>query len=634
MTTSYKAARTFAWATSVVWATMTRMARSRAPLFLLAGFAVVWGCGCRQLWIDSADREVSQLVESRQRAALGFTSDADIGPEHGRFTGTADMYSMAPSPIGSTVPVPFRAATTPQPDAPEETANSEGELPPVGTDATEPDIAAEEFEDRIVAPKPTGFTEALAYAMKHSRQYQSEKELLYLAALNLTLERYLWTPRFVNSILSFDYSNAGQAGDFDQAMNAVANFAVEQRLPYGGEVTARVINTLVRNLNSGVTSGESGQVILDARVPLLRGAGKVAYESRFQAERNLIYAVRNFERFRREFLVDIAGDFFRLLSDKAQIDSAEAQAKSLAQDYVRAKALADAGRTLPIEADRTRASVLDSENAAVSAREQYETSLDFFKIRIGMPTRTKIDVIDESLHLADPKVDPKLAIKTAEVYRLDLINARDQLDDFRRGVKIAKNSLLPQVDMTGSVTLDSDSEHLNSYGYNLERTSWQAGLNVEIPLDRKLERNDYRSSLIRLRRAERDYDQTIDTVRLEVRRAQRRIDRARASLDITSENIRINEFRAAMARAKYAVGQLPSNRDVVEAEDVLRRARNDYAAALSDFRRAVLEFLRDTGTLRIDDDGRWVHYDPSTGNPMPSNMPVNDTPPSSNRTAP
>jgi len=608
------------------------MTRSSGLLWLLTGSAVIWSSACRQIWIDSADREVSQLVESRQRAALGVTSDADIGPEGGRFTEGGDMYRFAPSPVDASVPEPFRAATMSGDGG---AVGSNGDSLQADTHANETVPTTNvESENDDTALKPIGFSEALAYAMKHSRQYQSEKELLYLAALDLTLERYLWTPRFVNSVLGFDYSNAGQAGDFDQALNAVANFAVEQRLPYGGEVTARVINTLIRNLNSGVTSGESGQVILDARVPLLRGAGKVAYESRFQAERNLIYAVRNFERFRREFLVDIAGDFFRLLSDKAQIDSAEAQAKSLAKDYVRDKALADAGRTLPIEADRTRASVLDSQNAAVGAREQYETALDFFKIRIGMPTSNRIDVVDEELHLTDPKVDPQLAIETADAYRLDLLNTRDQLDDFRRAVKITKNSLLPQVDATGSVTLDSDSEHLNSYGFNLERTTWQAGLNVEVPLDRKRERNDYRSSLIRLRRAERDYDQARDTVRLEVRRAQRRIARAHASLDITSENIRINEFRAAMARAKFAVGQLASNRDVVEAEDVLRRARNDYAEALSEFRRAVLEFLRDSGTLRIGDDGRWVHYDPSTGDPVSIEMPVDDEAPLDERAAP
>ena len=43
---------------------------------------------------------------------------------------------------------------------------------------------------------------------------------------------------------------------------------------------------------------QSAEIILEADIPLLRGAGNVAREDRIQAERDLIYAAREFERFR------------------------------------------------------------------------------------------------------------------------------------------------------------------------------------------------------------------------------------------------------------------------------------------------------------------------------------------------
>src|SRR5207253_9955531 len=126
---------------------------------------------------------------------------------------------------------------------------------------------------------------ALGYAFAHSREFQRAKEDLYLAALALTLERHLWTPQFTGNVSS-QYANCGQIRDFDHAMAAVAQVGVEQRLPLGGSVTAKVMDNLMRDLTHHITTGETGQAVLSANIPLLRGAGLVAQESRFQAERN------------------------------------------------------------------------------------------------------------------------------------------------------------------------------------------------------------------------------------------------------------------------------------------------------------------------------------------------------------
>ncbi len=575
-------------------------------------------CGCHQWFINDADREVARLIESRQRAAIGLVSDADVGRKEGYIGGGGEMYSMIPSPVDVEVPEAFRAATTPRPEeAPPTHPEDAGEEAEGDRPGGVPDVVGDEqVPVGGEEPEPLTLAEALAYAMQHARTYQTEKEILYLTALDLTLEQYLWTPRFVESVLGLNYTNEGQAGDFDQAFEALATFAVEQRLPYGGDVTARVISTLLRDIGGGVTQGESGQLILETRIPLLRGAGRVAYESRYQAERDLVYAVRAFERFRREFLTSIASDYFSLLRDKANIESAVRQAENLTSDYERDEALLAVDQIIPIEADRTRVSMLNAQNGVIVEREDYDTNLDFFKIRIGMSPEQQIDVVEEELGLFAPEVSVGDAIQTALKYRLDLLTVEDAVDDARRGVKIARNNLLPQVDFAGSVTMDTDPEHLNVMGYNTERTRWQAGISVEIPLERKLERNDYRAALIGLRQAERNYDLQADTVRVQVQRAIRRIARARVSLDIQEENIRVNEARADKARFEYSVGTLASNRDIVEAEDALRRARVDYADAVSEYRRAILEFLRDTGTLRVRDDGRWVRYDPVTGEPI------------------
>ncbi len=573
----------------------------------------VWGCAvcllcaglipaCAQWSIDSADREVAALIQNRQMAALGFSTETALGAESGAVERRTGVYSFVPSPVDPAVPAGFQRAT-----AKVDASGADGESGGA-PDAPSPADGLTEEGAPVDPPRPFAISDALSYAMNHSRRYQTEKELLYLSALDLTLERHLWTPRFVQSVLSLDHDEADAINSHDQTFTAVANLAIEQRLPYGGEVTARVLSSLMRDIGENIALGETGQLVIEGRIPLLRGAGRTAYESRYRAERELVYAVRSFERFRREFLVEIATDFFDLLSRKTQIESANNLAARMRTVFRREKALVDADRNLQFDADRARNSMLTAQDSAQVARENFETALDFFKIRLGMLTRENIDLVDEMLDLNDPGVSVREATEAAIGYRLDLTTARDRVDDARRAVEVARNNLLPQVDLRAGMTTDTDPTRLNTQSFDSEHTRWSAGVEVEIPLERKRERNDYRGALVALRRAERNYEEFRDTVRLEVRRAVRRIASAKSTMMIQAERIRINEFRAAMAQAKLDAGENVSMLDVVDAQEDLTRARNDSAASLSDFRRAVLEFLRDSGTLRAGDDGVWARY--------------------------
>ncbi|MEK7757903.1 MAG: TolC family protein, partial [Planctomycetota bacterium] len=575
--------------------------------------------------IDRTDRGVYRLIEDRQNAALGTTSDANIGPESGELTTTGDMYSFTPHPTDPAIPEPFRRPRSNTPadadSSSEHGARETGQDPapalgvqmqPADAQPEAPKQPAESIftEEERTQVTVFGLREALAYSMRHAREVQDAKEALYLAALDLTLERYLWTPQFVASVQT-EFADYGQVRDFDRAMSAVSNTAVTQRLPYGGEVTARVINSLMRDLGVHTTSGETGNVILEANIPLFRGAGKVAYESRYAAERELIYALRDYERFRRSFLVTVAAGYFELQQLKTAIANTFRSYESRRLDWERADFISRKGQSKDVfEASRVQSIFRQAEAQLVSAKEQYATALDRFKISIGMAIEALLDVLDQDVDedakaLDDllPDVDVVTAGDVAVRYRLDLLNRADQVDDARRGVVVARNRILPDLNATGSVTLDTDPERLNSTSYNTERATWRGG--VELRVDpRKAERNTYRKALITVRRAERDYQRAADTVRADVRRATRRIAQQGNVRTIQALSVDENQLRVEAARAQYSLGKT-TNRDVVEAENELLAARNSLARAVAAYRNAILEFRRDTETLRVTDDGQW-----------------------------
>jgi outer membrane protein TolC len=263
------------------------------------------------------------------------------------------------------------------------------------------------------------------------------------------------------------------------------------------------------------------------------------------------------------------------------------------------------GRLLYLDVQRAQQELLNSDTQVVNAQERYEAALDDFKILIGMPVEEPLELTEEEVSLPGFDVEAPVAIDTAIRHRLDLISLRDQVGDSRRGVAIASNGLLPALDLSGSVTLDSDPEHLSSLSYNTERATWRGAASLEIPLDRKEERNAYRSALIGWQQACRAYDLARDRVIADVRQALRRIRQAQLNLRNAELGVTLAKERREAAEYRVQLGKI-SNRDVVEAELALLNARDRLATARSSLRSTILEFRRDTGTLRIDDNGRWL----------------------------
>jgi outer membrane protein TolC len=101
------------------------------------------------------------------------------------------------------------------------------------------------------------------------------------------------------------------------------------------------------------------------------------------------------------------------------------------------------------------------------------------------------------------------AVGVAVATRLDLQTAKERLQDAERRVPIAKNSLLPQVDATASAGFASNSTN----GFVLpdpKFNNWSAGLNVDLGLDRKSQRNDFRRTLIQVEQTRRQFSLAVD----------------------------------------------------------------------------------------------------------------------------
>ncbi|KAA0212964.1 MAG: TolC family protein [Leptolyngbya sp. PLA3] len=446
--------------------------------------------------------------------------------------------------------------------------------------------------------------ESFRLAQQYSREYRRAEEDYILAAINLLIEQHRWGPRFFADS-SLRASGAGDDGEFDHALDIVNTLRATKRLPYGGEVEARIVWNATEQLRDIATRRyrQSSEMALSADIPLLRGAGRVAREPLIQSERDLVYAARTFERFRRELLVGIASDYFDLVASMQRIENQREQIAGLQGLQQQTAALVQAGQLRAFQEELTRSQVLSAQSSLASQEESFRFQLDRFRIRLGLPIEQPVRVAKMTLNLPEPDATLEEATLAALNYRLDLQNQRDSVEDQKRAVQVARNQLLPDLNLTGDVGVPTDPD-LNEGGFGLDpdEVEYAAAMTFGWPLDRRIERLGLRQALISYERQLRAYEQTRDTVIVEARQALRNIELARFRLMLAEQQVGINERRLEeqIARADELE---PQSR--VDTEIELNNARNNRDQARSDLQVAVLNYLLQSGQLRIGRDG-WI----------------------------
>ena len=176
--------------------------------------------------------------------------------------------------------------------------------------------------------------QAVELAQIHNRPYQFQLENLFLAALNVTFERYQLGVRYLEPTggVSETLTEGGGFGSFN-----VNNIGLRQMLPWGTQLVAELANTTLWSFGPGGRSSSISTLSFQVVQPLLNGAGrKVNLEALTQSERNLLYQSRDLARFRRELFTDIVSDYLSLLqqvqairNEAGNIDRTQKQVETL-----------------------------------------------------------------------------------------------------------------------------------------------------------------------------------------------------------------------------------------------------------------------------------------------------------------
>ncbi|MEW6304140.1 MAG: TolC family protein [Verrucomicrobiota bacterium] len=468
--------------------------------------------------------------------------------------------------------------------------------------------------------------DALKMAYDNNRQYQLRKETLYLTALTLTEARYVFSPQFSagTTVSGTRETDGDKRGQVNSAVG------VDQFLKTGGRLGVTLANDLLRYFTGSPRREAVSLISMNLVQPLLRGAwADVAAESLTQAERDVIYEIRSFTQFQRSFAVDIVSTYFRLLRDKDTVRNQYSNYRSTVLSSERSQALAK-DRLPAVQADQARQSELRAKRNYLTAVKRYQDNLDNFKITLGLPISTRV-FLDDTV-LADLKEIGLLPVELTDEtgyritleHQLDLLNEIDRFEDQKRKIKVASNQLKTQLNFFANGSLESNGP-TDYTTFDPGNISADVGLELDLPVNRLVQRNRYRDALIRFERQIRTFSLALDDARENVSEGLRTLKLSRQSYEIERNALELANRRVESAELLVKAGRTPI-RDLLEAQDAQIASQNAVTQALVDYHVARLNLLRDLGTLRVDVDKFWLAEQPlpqpRSGTPQPAAEPT------------
>jgi hypothetical protein len=197
------------------------------------------------------------------------------------------------------------------------------------------------------------------------------------------------------------------------------------------------------------------------------------------------------------------------------------------------------------------------------------------------------------------------------------MNARAQLVDSWRLIAFNANALRSFLNV--SIEGDVRTTGMNPLNFNGHTGRLRASVQIDPPLTRLLERNNYRQQLIDYQQSRRQLIQFDDQLSQSLRARLRNMAQLRVNLEIQRRAVIIAIRRVDFTRAELnrplplpASGAPPSTfgptavQNLLSALSDLSNVQNNFMSVWLNYYAERLQLVRDLGVMQLDAEGRWV----------------------------
>ena len=462
------------------------------------------------------------------------------------------------------------------------------------TSAVAQDLPPSEDErpvaEEAVGPAPgvatVSLAQAVGVALKKNYGLLTTADSVQSSRINYSAARAQFYPQLIPTF---------------QRSSEESSFGLEatQRLPWtGGSLSATALMRALPGSDLGVTRSTGMQFVL--RQPLLRGFGPNAAHYGLRNSRRVQQSQeRAYELGRQRLAVDVARSFYQIIQQR-QLLAVAGQSLKRSENLLKAsEARLQVGLVSKLDVFRAELQASQAQDAMVRSQAGLETALEQFRVLLGLTPTEPLEPEGVELgdQLADESEPMEILLDRARERRLELQEGRDQVQDAERSASLARQNLLPQLDLNLGVTQGGlGTTFFNAFNSDRRVSVF---LSASYPVERSTERASKAVAEIEVAARGRNVRQQELQVEGEVRAALREMERIRKSVELQKKGVEVAEQQRRLATLRYQRG-LASNFDVVDAESSLVLARSALVNLLTSYQVARIELMRVTGGLDVD----------------------------------
>ena len=343
------------------------------------------------------------------------------------------------------------------------------------------------------------------------------------------------------------------------------------------------------------------QVVFSLNQPLLRNFGIDLNRSRIRiSTQNKEISKTQLEDRTTKMVANLQQLYWNLYLSQ-QVLEVKKGSLQLARDLMRRnEALVEVGKLPAIEILRARTGVASREESVIVADNTVKDLEDLLQQTLNAPLQQRAIVLMDKPALREfqkKEVGDYLAIALER--RPECMQAHMHLENLRVAHNVAKNAMLPLLDVQASYGINATSPHYDRSVHGLDAGgdySWLVGFRMEIPLGNRWARSNYEKSALEMKKAETALTSLEKKIELEINEAIRQIETNQKRISVTQEARRLSEKSLQAEEERISLG-MSTSVDVLRVQEELAAAQASETKALIDYVNSLNSLDRVMGTL-------------------------------------
>ena len=294
----------------------------------------------------------------------------------------------------------------------------------------------------------------------------------------------------------------------------------------------------------------------------------------------------------------VSNAYFQVFTAQEQKNTLESSYSSTEKVRNVIKSLYDNGLSKKIDLDRTNVNLTNIETNIKQSNNGITQAENALKFYMGMPIETKIQLVQEDMAVTPHLLDE--TVNTDERTEVKVLLKNKELLEYQKKATIA--NYYPTVNLTANYNWQGLGEKFPLTNGSSKGVMWSdysaIGLGINIPIfngfatKAKVQQNQ-----IDIDKLEIDIKDTKLGLDQAYQNAKAQIENSLATLESQKANVKLAEDVLADTKSNYQYG-LATLTDLLEAENSLVQAKNNYTTAILDYKIAEVQYYKSKGELK------------------------------------